>query len=361
MTREEKTGPAPGGRSRQPVAALVGRGRELGLIDSLLDRTAAEGGTLLFTGDPGVGKTVLLDAAAAAAETAGRRVLRVAGAEFGAGANFSGLGDLLRPVLAERRPLSDLNQHALNIILGLASGSPPDWLILANATLALLQDVAAAGPVLLVVDDLPWLDRSSAMVLGLVARRLTDTRIGFLGAARSEEGGFVDRGTLSGHEVRPLDRAAAEELIRAGFPELAPQVRQRLLAEAQGNPLALLELPAALTGPQRAGVAALPAVLPLHGRLQALFASRITSLPESARRLLLLAALDGSGELRVLSAAGKDWPCDLAPAEQAGLVRVDDPPGRLVFRHPLIRSATVELASAGDRSQAHLALAGAGG
>ena len=181
-------------------------------------------------------------------------------------------------------------------------------MILANAVLALLRQVAVAGPVLLVVDDLPWLDRPSAMVLGLVARRLAGTRIGFLGAARPEDDAFFERRTLPGHEVRPLDGEAAEDLIRARFPELAPQVRRRLLAEAQGNPLALVELPAALTGPQRTGLAALPAVLPLHGRLQALFASRVTALPDPARRLLLLAALDGSGELRVLSAAGKGWP-----------------------------------------------------
>lgn len=167
MTREEKTGPAPGGASGQRAAALVGRGRELGLIGSLLDRIAAGGGTLLFTGDPGVGKTVLLDEAGAAAEAAGRRVLRVAGAEFGAGANFSGLGDLLRPVLAERRPLRDLNQRALNVILGLASGSPPDWLILANAVLALLQDVAS--------EPLAPLDRPIAR---LAAAGLTNKQIG---------------------------------------------------------------------------------------------------------------------------------------------------------------------------------------
>jgi len=359
MTSDEKAGAAPAAQSGQEAAAaLVGRGRELGLIDSFLDRAAAEGGALLFTGDPGVGKTMLLDAPAAAAEAAGSRVLRVAGTEFGGEANFSGLGDLLRPVLAERRQLSDLNQRALTVTLGLASGSAPDWLILANAVLALLRHIAAARPVLLVLDDLPWLDRPSAMVLGLVARRLTGTRIGFLGAARPEEEAFFERGTLPGYEVRPLDRVAAEDLIRARFPELASQVRQRLLAEAQGNPLALVELPAALSAPQRAGLAALPAVLPLHGRLQALFASRVTSLPDPARRLLLLAALDGSGELRVLSATGKGWPGDLAAAEQAGLVRVDDGAGRLVFRHPLIRSAAVELASASDRSQAHRVLAG---
>ena len=141
------------------------------------------------------------------------------------------------------------------------------------------------------------------------------------------------------------------------FPELAPRVRQRVVAEAQGNPLALLELPAALSGAQRAAAEALPVVLPLSRRLQALFASRASALPAPARWLLLLAVLDGSGDLRVLqAAAGQQQIEDLAPAEQAGLVRVDDRTGRLVFRHPLTRSAIVELSTSGDRRRAHRAL-----
>ena len=355
MTRDEKASAALPGHG---VATLVGRDSELALVGAFLDQAAAEGGALLLTGDPGVGKTMLLDAAATTAGAAGTRVLRVAGAEFGGEANFSALSDLLRPVLDDRGHLSELNQRALNVTLGLGHGAPPERLVQANAVLALLRHVSAAGPVLLVADDLPWLDRPSAMVLGLVARRLTGTRIGFLGAARPEEEGFFERGNLAGHEVGPLGRVAAEDLLRARFPELAPQVRQRLLAEAQGNPLALVELPAALTGPQRAGLAALPAVLPLHGRLQALFASRVSGLPGPTRWMLLLAALDGSGDLRTLSATGKEWPGHLAPAEQAGLVRVDDSAGRLAFRHPIIRSAVVGLAPPGDRRRAHRVLAG---
>src|SRR6202042_3079828 len=134
------------------------------------------------------------------------------------------------------------------------------------------------------------------------------------------------------HELGPLDEQAANALVSSCFPELAPRVRLRVVAEARGNPLALLELPAMLSGAQRAAAEALPVVLPLSRRLQALFASRVADLPEPARWLLLLAVLDGSGDLRVLqAAAGPQQIEDLAPAEQAGLGRVDDRTGRPVF------------------------------
>ena len=142
------------------------------------------------------------------------------------------------------------------------------------------------------------------------------------------------------------------------FPELAPRVRRQVVAEAQGNPLALLELPVMLSGAQRAAAEALPVVLPLSRRLQALFASRVSDLPGPARRLLLLAVLEGTGDVRVLhAAAGQQDIDDLAPAEQAGLVRVSEGTGRLVFRHPLTRSAIVDLSTSGDRRRAHRALA----
>jgi len=172
--------------------------------------------------------------------------------------------------------------------------------------LALLRQAARAGPVLLVVDDLPWIDRPSALVLGLVARRLAGTRIGFLAVSRSGEEGFFERSGLPGHEIRPLDEGAAETLSRRCFPALADRVRARLLGEAQGNPLALLELPAALSEAQHAAARSLPAVLPLTECLRALFASRVGDLPAAARRLLLLAALDGTGDLGILRrAAGR--------------------------------------------------------
>jgi hypothetical protein len=211
-----------------------------------------------------------------------------------------------------------------------------------------------------VVDDLQWLDRSTAAVLGRVTRRLASAPVGFLAASRSGEEGFFERGDLPEHEIRPLDQAAAAALIEARFPALADRVRQRLLAEAQGNPLALLELPATLSGPQRTAAQPLPAILPLSRRLQALFASRVSDLPAPARRLLLLAVLDGTGDLGPLRAVvtGPGEFTDLAAAERAGLVRMDGGSGRLAFRHPLARSAIMELSASDERRAAHRTLAG---
>ena len=353
MTRAELAGP-----SRAAMAAmLVGRDHELGLIASCLDNAAAEGAALVFSGEPGVGKTALLDAAVEAAAVAGTQVLRAAGSEFENEAKFSGLSRLLRPVLGELRQLSDAYRHALSVALGLGHGVLSDRLVVSNAVLALLRQARVTRPLLIVVDDLHWLDQSSAVVLGLVTRRLAGSRIGFLAAVRSGEGGFFERGGLPFHEIFPLDGAAAARLVEARFPDLAARVRERVLAEAQGNPLALLELPTALSASQRSATQGLPTLLPVNRRLQALFASQVGDLPESARRLLLLAALDGSGDLRVLQASGSGSLGDLSPAEQARLVRVDLVSGRLTFRHPLIRSAVVGLAPADDRREAHRMLA----
>ena len=337
---------------------LVGRSGELALIGAFVERACTGGDTLLLFGEPGAGKTALLDAAAGAASDAGILVLRAAGAEFEADLAFSGLHQVLLPLLDVFGQLSAAHRDPLNVALGYGEGPPPDRLLVSTATLTVLRQAAAASPVLVIADDLPWLDRASAGVLAFVARRLAGSRAGFLAASRPEPESFFERAGLAQHELGPLDEQAASGLLSSRFPELAPRVRQRVVAEAQGNPLALLELPAALSGAQRAAAEALPVVLPLSRRLQALFASRASALPAPARWLLLLAVLDGSGDLRVLqAAAGQQQIEDLAPAEQAGLVRVDDRTGRLVFRHPLTRSAIVELSTSGDRRRAHRALA----
>ena len=341
------------------MSDLVGRDQELALIASFLKEVAAEGGTLLFTGEPGVGKTALLDAAEDAAEAAGLQVLRVTGSEFGTRVKFSGLAQLLQPLSDGLRSLNAVHRRALAAAAGGDAGEPPqDRLIVFQATLALLAEAAGRRPLLTIVDDLQWLDRSSASALGFVARRLAGLRIGFLAVSRSGAESFSERAGLTEHELRPLDPASAAKLLSTRFPDLAARVRQRLLAEAHGNPLALLELPAVLGGPQRAALAPLPSVLPLGPRLPAMFASQVTALPARVRWLLLLAALDGSGDLHVLQAAGSGWTDDLAQAERARLARIDGATGRLTFRHPLVRSAVVQLAAGEDRRRAHQALAG---
>jgi DNA-binding CsgD family transcriptional regulator len=340
------------------ATALIGRDGELEILDRFLEQAAAEGGAFLLVGEPGTGKTALLDAAADAAEETGIRVLRAGGVEFEADLTYSGLNQVLLPVIGQFERLGATHRDALNVALGYGDGPPPDRLLVSTAALTVLLQAAVARPVLMVVDDLPWLDRASAGVLGFVARRLAGSRVGFLAASRPGQESFFERAGLVQHELGPLDEEAASGLVSSRFPELAPRVRQRVVTEAQGNPLALLELPAALSAAQRAAAEALPVVLPLGRRLQALFASRASALPAPARWLLLLAVLDGSGDLRVLqAAAGQQQIEDLAPAEQAGLVRVDDRTGRLVFRHPLTRSAIVELSTSGERRRAHRALA----
>jgi DNA-binding CsgD family transcriptional regulator len=341
------------------AADLTGRDADLDVVRMFLDDASASGAALLLTGEPGVGKTALLDAAHDAAMAAGFRVLRAAGVEFEADVSFSGLNQVLLPLGDELAELSATYRDALKVALGLSAGPPSDRLVISNAALALLRQATVAGPLLVILDDLPWLDRASALVLGFVARRLGGSRIAFLAAARTGAETFFDGGGLPDHEVRPLDGTAAAVLISARFPDLAPGVGRRVLAEAQGNPVALLELPLALNAAQRRALAPLPPVLPLSGRLQALFTSRAPDLPGPTRYLLLLAALEGSGDLAVLqaAAAGQREIDDLAPAEQAGLVYVEEDTGRLAFRHPLIRSAVVELSVSEDVRRAHRALA----
>jgi len=340
------------------ATALIGRDRELEILARFTEQAAAEGWAFLLVGEPGAGKTALLDAVADAAGEAGTGVLRAAGVEFEADLTYSGLHQVLLPLFGQFERLGAAHRDALNVALGYGEGPPPDRLLVSTATLTVLCQAAAARPVLMIVDDLPWLDRASAGVLGFVARRLAGRRIGFLAALRPGEESFFERSGLPQHELGPLDEQAANALVSSRFPELAPRVCRRVVAEAHGNPLALLELPAMLSGAQRAAAEALPVVLPLNRRLQALFASRASDLPEPARRLLLLAVLEGTGDLRVLhAAAGQQDIGDLAAAEQAGLVRVSEGTGRVVFRHPLTRSAIMELSTSGDRRRAHRALA----
>jgi hypothetical protein len=252
---------------------LIGRGQDVAFVRGFVDDAAVQGGALLVSGDAGVGKTALLDVAALDAETAGTRVVRAVGAEFEAELGFSGLNVVLHPFLDGLATLPPLHRQALGVALGLDAGPSSDRLVVSNAVLALLRDAAATRPLLVIVDDLQWLDRASSLVLASAVRRLAGTGVGFLAAMRPESQSFFDRAGLPSYGLKPLDRAAATSLLKRRFPALTPSVRERLIADAQGNPLALLELPIALRD-ARPARGHLADALPLTARLQALFASR---------------------------------------------------------------------------------------
>jgi hypothetical protein len=261
-------------------------------------------------------------------------------------------------VLAELPHLSPLHARALNVALCLGEGPPPAQLLVASAVLALLEQASKEQPLLLIVDDLPWLDRASALVLGMMARRLAGLPVALLAACRKGQPSFFDQGNLPVACVQPLSEGAAAELLTSRYPAMTPRVRRRRLDAALGNPLALLELPVSLRDLAHTVAGTLPAALPLGRRLQTVFASRVQALPPSVCELLLLAVLDGTGDLRLVRALAADREGEgLGPAERAGLVRAEESTARLTFRHPLIRSAIVELSTSEQRRRAHAELA----
>jgi DNA-binding CsgD family transcriptional regulator len=347
------------GRPEGGLSGLVGRDAELDVIGSFLSAVAVDGRALLLVGDEGLGKTTLLDVAAQMASAAGMRLLRAAGVQFEADVSFSGLHQTLLPLLDGLDGLTPEHRDALSVATGSGDGPSPERFVVIDATLSLLCAAAAAEPVVVILDDLQWLDRVSASVLGSVARRLTGSRIGILAASRPDGGGFMELAGLPEHRLDPLVDDAAVDLVARRFPVLDERLQRQVLSEAQGNPLALLELPTALTGSRRAQAHGLPAFLPLTRRLQSLFGSRVSDLPSAGREALLLAALDGTGDLRIVRTAvglrvGGD---PLVHAVRARLVQLDEQRGRLAFRHPLIRSAVVELSSDEERRRAHRTLA----
>jgi DNA-binding CsgD family transcriptional regulator len=338
---------------------LIGRDDDLEFLGTFVDSAAVDGRALFVSGDAGVGKTALLNAVVAYAHATGTRVVRASGAEFEASLSFAGLNQVLQPLLDGIGELTEMHGRALSVALGLASGDPPDQLVVCTAAQSLIVQAAKTVPHLVVVDDVPWLDRPSAAVLGFAARRLSGTRVGFIAAARPDESSFFERAGLPEYELRPLDDSAADALLTERFPEMAPRVRRRLVAEAAGNPLALLELPAALLASDREMPESVPAVLPLGRRLESLFESRVTALPPNTRHVLLLTVLDGTGDLRLLrdtSPEGHEIK-DLGPAERARLLDVDENACRLRFRHPLIRSAIVHSSTLDQRRAAHHVIA----
>jgi DNA-binding CsgD family transcriptional regulator len=344
-----------------PAGGLCGRNRELSVLFRLVDRsTGGGGGALVLRGDPGIGKSALLAAAAARAREHGVRVLTGVGVQSEARLPFAGLHQLLMPVLARADDLPPRLRRALFAGFGDGEQAAAEPFLIALATLQLISDTADDAPVLVIVEDADWLDQPTCAVLAFVARRLATEPAAMVIAMRDGRDGPLAEAGLPELRLYPLGEAAAAELLDRHAGDLGPMVRQRLLEEALGNPLALVELPAAARSERIGEDGTLPARLPLTARLERAFARQQSELPAATRAVLLIAAADDGEVLaEVLSAAsivaGGPVPVDaLAPAVSIGLVEVRG--STLHFRHPLVRSAIYQSATWSQRQAAHTAL-----
>jgi DNA-binding CsgD family transcriptional regulator len=336
--------------------ALRGRDAECAALDHLLDAARkGESRTVVLRGEAGVGKTALLDYAIGSAQDF--RVLRSVGVESEMELAFASLHQLCAPILDLRGSLPGPQRQALEVAFGLDSGPAPDRFLVGLATLSLLAEVADERPLVCVIDDAQWLDGASALVLSLVARRLLAEPIGLLFAVREP----IDVRELAGLPELMVgglrDDDARVLLASALLERLDERVRDRIVAESRGNPLALLELPRGLTPGELAGGFALPDARPLADRIERSFLRQARSLPSDSQRLLLTAAAEPFGDVSLLWRAADQLglgPDAAAPAEATGLVQL----GALVrFRHPLVRSAVYQAASLHERREAHQALA----
>jgi class 3 adenylate cyclase/DNA-binding CsgD family transcriptional regulator len=335
---------------------LIGRERECRMLDRLLDAAReARSGVLVLLGEPGIGKTALLEYARAQAE--GMRVLQARGIASEAHVPFAGLLELLRPALGRLDRLPEPQASALGAALALRPGAASDRFAVGAATLSLLAAYADEAPLVLLVDDVHWLDVSSAEALLFAVRRLVVDPIAAITAAREGEPSPLVGADLPVLRLDGLDRDGAAELLgRATHEPVPSETVERLHRASAGNPLALLELApeaARLEGPPEAPV-------PVSTTIARAFLRRVGALPERTRRILVLAAASDSGELAGFDRAAASLALDvgdLGPAESAGLVRFHE--GSLEFRHPLARSAIYAEAPADERRAAHRALADA--
>ena len=356
--------PAQQGRSWPAPAApatpgLLGRRRELDVLLGLLGRRPAGSAAMVVHGEPGIGKSALLSAARHAAGARGFRVLTAVGVQSEAQLPFAGLHQLLRPVQASVPALPAAQRDALLTALGLLDRPRPEPFLIALAAANLLAFLAADRPVVAVADDAQWLDPQSQEALTFLAHRAAGNPIVVIAAVRTgHPGPFLSAG-LAELEVRGLDDAAARRILLTHAADLGAADRRRILQEALGNPLALLELPAWWRGPDAPGTdLRLPS---LPARLERAFADRIGALPAGTRDAVLVAAIDPVGALAEILAAtsvlgGEPAAADvLAPAAQARLVAVAD--GLVEFRHPLVRPAVLQSETVTRRHAANAALA----
>lgn len=335
---------------------LYGRTRERQLLADRV-RAVADGGSfaLLLEGPAGIGKSALLEETiAAVGETT---VLRAWGHQAEGGIPYGGLSELLAPVLHLRDRLPESQQAALGGALALEPAPPRDRFAVAVAALALLAVVAEERPLLVVVDDVHWLDEASRDAMLFLAQRLGAEGIGVLLAARDSDGGPVAAGTVERLRLQPLDRGDALAVLHDDGGDgaaLSPDVTEALLSASGGNPLALRELPRALSAEQRAGRSPLTGPPSARGEVQAAFERQLGALPAPARSALcLLAAGAGCPPAEVVAALG--GAAALAPALETGLLV--ERGGAVEFRHPLLAAAAYHGAPSGERRAAHAALA----
>ena len=337
-------------------AGLLDRSRERDVLDQLVGGVrAGQSRVLVLRGEAGIGKTALLGHLSAAAE--GCRVTRAAGVESEMELAFAGLHALCAPMLGRLGQLPIPQRDALNTAFGLSAGPPPDRFLVGLAVLSLLADAAEEQPLVCIVDDAQWLDRVSVQTLAFVARRLLAERVALVFALRAS-GDEHELEGLPELVIEGLVAADARQLLDATIPgPLDPRVRDRILGEAGGNPLALLELPRGGKPIAVAGGFGLPVEMPLTSRIEQGFVDQLTLLPARTRRLLLLAAAEPVGDVPLLWRAAERLgigPEAAEPAEAAGLVEIG---ARVRFRHPLVRSAAYRAAPASERREVHRALA----
>jgi DNA-binding CsgD family transcriptional regulator len=336
---------------------LQGRSGEHAVLDRLLaDARRGRSAVLVIRGEAGVGKTALLRHAAAQAASA-FRVAHVAGVESEMELPYAGLHQLCSPVLDRLNVLPEPQQAALRVALGLAPGDPPDRFLVALATLGLLSATADERPLFCIVDDFQWLDDATAQAIGFVARRLLAEPVALALAVREPSGERRLSG-LPELELRGLAEADARALLESVIPgRIDEGVRERIIEETHGNPLALLELPRGMTAAELAGGFAVPASLGLSAGIEEGFRRRLDALPPDSLRLVQLAAADPVGDpLLLWRAAGRLGidPDAATPAVEAELLEIR---AQVRFRHPLVRSAAYRSASPSERRALHAALA----
>ena len=316
---------------------------------------AGTSGVVVLRGEAGVGKTALLDHFLA--QAAGCRVVLASGVESEMEMAFAGLHQLCAPFLDRLDRLPAPQREALGTAFGLQTGDPPDRFLVGLAVLSLLSEVAEEQPLVCILDDVQWLDRASTQVLGFVARRLAAEAVVLIFALR-EPGEEENLIRLPQVAIGPLPDADARALLASAIPgRMDEAVRNRIIAEAQGNPLALLELPRSWTPAAFAGGFGMPDSVSLSGRIEESFRRRLASVPEQCRLLMLVAAAEPAGDsVPVWNAAERlGIPVEAAaPARQAGLLDLGT---QVRFRHPLVRSVVYRDASPGDRRLVHGALA----